>query len=571
MAKILLAQGSSVTLTLGATDAISLNSNKTGSAKIEAASGIVGSENAKILATHPGGYGEYGPWGAGAVKLGAIGGDVSYEVGDSLSLNPNQGTPISWAEDSAGNVVGLVGPDGATFPVIAPITTPSGYRGTTLATAMDMRRTLNGIVTNFDITSLIPSVTKIYYVDPINGSNANSGLTAPLAKKDLATVLAIADVDQIIITGLTADFVGLGAQSWNNTQPSRSLSVINNTGFRYISAACASLPTWAVNGTYSNVYSTVIGATSAAGVTDVSTSSTLAGVNARGAVVSLSNVPKRYRTLTKVASLAAVAATAGTFFHDGTSLHVRAHDDRDLVGDTKMLPTTTSQNGRFPASTNNITIYVQSLDFVGGNSAFYMGMASTVTGCVFAHNNCSFQGANTAHGLTVLCFGKVYGYKSGAYDNFLDGYNYHSFESDGTTQSTSPDCAEIECAAIGNGSTGSSGTSDNASTSHDFCNVIRLNCNYIDSADRVMVESNSAHSWNIGCVVGASTAVTAGKQNIAALSTSRVWLDSCYAVQGSNPAWIAAQTAVLKHFTSGEVIQDSGVGEATGTVSAYYG
>lgn len=472
---------------------------------------------------------------------------------------------------SNGQATGLVDPvSGATQAITQPISTPSGYRGTTLATTMDMRRTLSGIVTNFNITSLIPAITKTYYVDPINGSNANSGLTAPLAKKDLATVLAIADVDQIIITGLTADFVGLGAQSWNNTQPSRSLSVVNNTGYRYISAACAALPTWAVNGTYGNVYSTVIGATSATGVTDVLTSSTVTSVNSAGASISLSNVPKRYRTLVEVASLAAVTATAGTFFHDGTSLHVRAHDDRNLVGDTKMLPTTTAQNGRFPAGTNNITIYVKSIDFVGGTSGFYVGMASTVTGCVFAHNNCSFQGTGVGQGLAVLSFSKIYGYRSGAYDNYLDGFNYHSFESDGTTPSTSPDCVEIECVAVGNGTTGSTGLSDNSSTGHDFCNVIRLNCNYLSSSDRVMVDTNNSHSWNLGCVVGQPLNAASSQQSICAVLTSKVWLDSCYAVPGANPRWVAAQTATLKYFNSGPVVNDV-TGEATGTVASYYG
>jgi hypothetical protein len=493
-------------------------------------------------------------------------GQVTQYFSDGLAWKAN----VRSVTDPLTGVIGL-NANGIPQAISQPITTPTGYRGTTLATEMDMRRTLGGIVTNFDITSKMPTVAKAYYVDPINGSNANSGLTAPLAKRDLATVLAIADCDQIIITGLTADFVGLGAQSWNNVQPTRSMSIINNTGYRYISAACASLPTWVVNGTYGNVYSTVIGATSATGVTDVSTSSTATGVNAAGVAVSLTNVPKRYRTLVEVASLAAVAATAGTFFHDGASLHVRSFDDRNLVGDTKMLPTTTAQNGRFPTATNNITIYVQGLDFVGGTSGFYVGMVSTVTGCTFAHNNCSFQGTGVGNGLAVLSFSKVYGYRSGAYDNYLDGFNYHSFESDGTTPSTSPDCVEIECVAIGNGATGSSGTSDNATTGHDFCNVIRLNCNYPNSSDRVLVDTNSAHSWNLGCVVGQALTAASGKQNIAALATSRVWLDSVYAVQGANPAWIAAQTSTVRHFFSSSVVQDPNGGEATGTVAAYYG
>lgn len=435
-----------------------------------------------------------------------------------------------------------------------------------------MRRTLTGVVTNFDIKSKIPTVTKTYYVDPINGSNANSGLTAQLAKKDLAVVLAIADCDQIIITGLTSDFIGLGVQSWNNIQPSRSMSIINNTGFRYISAACASLPTWVVNGTYNNVYSTTISASSAGGVTDVMTSTVPSYVNSSGDTINLSNVPKRYRTLIKVSNLASVAGTAGTWFHDGTTLHVRAHDDRNLIGDTKMLPTSSAvQNGRFPAGLNNLTIYVKSLDFVGGVGTFYMGAASTVTGCTFAHNNCSFQGATTSSGLNILAFGKVYGYRSAAYDNYLDGFNYHSNESDGTTQNTSPDCVEIECVAVGNGTTGNSGASDNASTGHDFCNVIRLNCVYINSSDRVMVDTNSAHSWNLGVSVGQALTVANGQESICALSNTRMWLDSVFANTGSNARWLAAQTSVIKHFNSGDVVNSGTAESLTGTISSYYG
>ena len=72
-------------------------------------------------------------------------------------------------------------------------------------------------------------------------------------------------------------------------------------------------------------------------------------------------------------------------------------------------------------------------------------------------------------------------------------------------------------------------------------------------------------------MVGQATTVAAGKQNIAALSASKMWLDSVYVVLGSNPAWIAAQTSTLKYFNSGAVVQDPGGGEATGTVSSYYG
>jgi hypothetical protein len=64
--------------------------------------------------------------------------------------------------------------------------------------------------------------------------------------------------------------------------------------------------------------------------------------------------------------------------------------------------------------------------------------------------------------------------------------------------------------------------------------------------------------------------VASGRSSISALATTKLWLDSVYAIPGSNARWLAAQTAQLKHFNSGAVVNDV-TGEATGTVAAYYG
>lgn len=202
---------------------------------------------------------------------------------------------------------------------------------------------INGAVsTLFDITSKIPPVSNIWYVDPTSGNDGTAVVndrSKPLL--NLATALAKVDVDQVRIINLTSDFLARTTKSWNNVQPTRSVSVIVEGSFRYVSiaAASATMPTWAVNGTFGNVYSTVIVSASAAGVIDLKTR----------LMVSPLSVPTAYLVLKKVASLAAVAAEAGTWFHDGTSLHVRAHDDRNLVGDVLMQPVTANNNGRFPA------------------------------------------------------------------------------------------------------------------------------------------------------------------------------------------------------------------------------
>lgn len=83
MAGTTLAQGSSVTLTVVATDSLLIDGARSASAIVEAVSGVQGSANRNILVNHPGGQAVYGPFGAGTIKLSAIGGDITYVQGST--------------------------------------------------------------------------------------------------------------------------------------------------------------------------------------------------------------------------------------------------------------------------------------------------------------------------------------------------------------------------------------------------------------------------------------------------------------------------------------------------------
>jgi hypothetical protein len=365
--------------------------------------------------------------------------------------------------------------------------------------------------------------------------------------------------------------IALGAKGWNNTQPTRSVSVINRTGYRFISAdASATLPTWTVNGTYSNVYqSSAISAANGRSVTDMSRSDYVTYTDKNGALQTLTNQPKRYRTLKRVTSTALVAAEAGTYFHDGTYLQVRPHDDRVLTGTTTMLATSDSNNGRMPA-VSSATIYAENIDFVGGFRAFLALHADTVTGHTLAFNGCSFQGAGSSNGLSVEAACAVRLYRCGAYDNFTDGFNYHAAGNDAVTEADAPTVIEVECIAIGNGATGSSGTSDNASTAHEYTEVITLGCVYVNSDDSVVADINNAHRWMMSCHVGAALTTGSGRQNIKAANSANIWLDDTYAAPGTNDRWLAetATTSVIRHSGSGSVVNGSG---GAGVVRAYLG
>lgn len=76
-----LAQGSSVTLTVGETDTLLIDGGRSASAIVEAVTGVPGSANRQRLVNHPGGQALYGPFGAGTVQLSAVGGSIQYAQG----------------------------------------------------------------------------------------------------------------------------------------------------------------------------------------------------------------------------------------------------------------------------------------------------------------------------------------------------------------------------------------------------------------------------------------------------------------------------------------------------------
>jgi len=463
--------------------------------------------------------------------------------------------------------VGSPGTNGAS----TTITVPSGFTYTTYP--FNIKRTWNGGITHdFDITTIIPAITNTWYVDPVSGNDGTAVVndrTHPLL--NLATALAKNPCDQVRIINLTSNFLGRTTKSWNNVQPAVSMSVVVEGNFRYISGkfASATVPTWIVNGSFANVYQTTIASASAAKVIDTSIQAFVPYSDKNNATQLADLAAPIYSSYTNVGSAAAVSALAGSWFHDGTNLHVRALDDRSLIGDAALVLSTTGNNGRYGAVTNNLTLYVQGIDFVGGNAPFLALTALTGNTGTIAFNKCSFQGAQTAsNGLSIQGKLTVYGYRNGAYYNQADGFNYHSFEADGVTTGSSPTFVEIDCVSVGNGTTGSAGTSDNASTCHDFVNGIRINGIYVNSDDRVLAETNSAQTWNLGCYVGQAIQTAAGRESIAALLTSHVWIDSVYTKGGANPQWIAAQSSTLNYFKSGNVV-NAGTGEATGTVAVY--
>lgn len=107
-----LAQGSSVTLTVTATDSLLIDSAAAAQARIEAVSGVAGSANRQVIAFHPGGQRTYGPFGTGDIKLSAVTGAIQYIQGQAPltdELSYFGAVAYTWANlPSASSMVGAV-------------------------------------------------------------------------------------------------------------------------------------------------------------------------------------------------------------------------------------------------------------------------------------------------------------------------------------------------------------------------------------------------------------------------------------------------------------------------------
>lgn len=421
------------------------------------------------------------------------------------------------------------------------------------------------VVTDFDPLAMIPVPTKTYSVDLVNGNDLNAGTdAAPL--KNISTALSKADVDQVKIINLTADFIAVGAAGWNNTSnQGRSISLVNNTGKRVICVP-SGLVVWARNATYNQVFEVT---TSTPYAIDITNYEDLSGGSLTGIVT---HTKRRYIAMKRVASIAAVAAQSNTYFHDGTKLYVRPFNDRDLVANNAGMyrgPAGTN-NGRLTPTASNLNFYISNIDFVGGITSFLaIADSATITGTTITFDNCSFQASATGNAYSLKMSGTVYLWQCATFDGWSDGFNYHSYLSNGTNDPTSPVCHEFYGISKGCGSTGAAPASNNASTSHDGVKLIVIEPNYINSNDRVFAHTDYANVWGIGGKVGQALQTGAGKESIAALQNVKMWIDSMQALDGTNTKWIAAQNATIKHFNVGNVV-NAGTGEATGKISGYF-
>lgn len=428
-----------------------------------------------------------------------------------------------------------------TWNFMSQVAIPSGWSGTlpfTIVSKYNPKPGDFGLGGSWSISAFKPwsGTGKTYYVNGATGNNANSGLTAELALRDISAALAKADADIIYVAAgyyprVQANGLGKG---WGGTSLQRSLSVIA-TGGTVISSTAQPDLLWSLTGGQTYVWQATL-----TNVFDVLDPTSL-------------DVDGDYNRLTKVGSIAAVDAAQNSWYTDGAVVYVRLTADRTPTS----LPTSTTAprvlvNEANGSVLGNQTVYLENIIFEGGTDGLLLTAASSVSYPRFYGKNVEMKYANNNN--LTLRGGYSFCEQCVAAKAYRDGFNYHIINSAPTL------ALEVNCIGRNNGWAGDN--INNGSTSHDGSTMVRLNGRYYgNNGPNVIDVNDGGQSWNLGTTAYNSTGSGSSKVDYSNQGLHKMWLDSVnWAPSTSTYAfWVQASANIYIHNATlpGNRINDS--------------
>lgn len=314
--------------------------------------------------------------------------------------------------------------------------------------------------------------TVTYYVDPINGSNFNNGLSRANAFQTIGKALSNSDVKTIL---LCAGVYGRASAFFGN-HINKSVNIIGIDPGVYITSGVFT-NTSLLSG-YSYVYYGSRGSKPT-----------------RIVDVRHKDVAHRFIEYTEVNSIQAVEDTRATFFYDNGTLYMHAYDNAQPLSQDVVMCTDVDNI----YIEGDVTVYLENMTVIGGKSALYGTATNSDASPTIIAKDCSFwYSEDTNHDCVQLKGVQLSIFQNcEAWMSQKDGFNYHAL------YDVVPKAIEINCRGYYNGNTEDS--NDQASTMHDTGKIIRINGIYgFSYGPNIGDETAGTESYNMGCVAFAS-------------------------------------------------------------------
>lgn len=314
------------------------------------------------------------------------------------------------------------------------------------------------------------------YISP-NGNNSNDGSTPALAKKTFLSAYNASSAGDTIVflNGLYGeDNIQMDQSGFTQSKP---INIIGESKDGVFISGNASNLSWSQNETYNNVY-------------QVSRSNT---VN-----VIFSNNLKDFIKLVQVASLSEVANTKWSWAIVSNVVYINIDNNIPSFENTFLGVNYGKSLFNFSEFNASGKIWIENINIInhgsGGisvtnnsNNTIYLGIKNCkVLNC----GSGSYQLDNISNVGCISYFEKVE-----CYNGKKDGFNYHK----GTNLEAFG--IEYNCKAntFGIGNTASSQLSNNATTCHNECEIIRINGEYGNCNGAVIADVDSSKALNINC------------------------------------------------------------------------
>lgn len=361
------------------------------------------------------------------------------------------------------------------------------------------------------------TVVKTYYLNTVTGSDAANGTTAGTPKKTWNNIIGTGDYDRIIIQ--TGSYL---IRSESSLQPSRNLEVIGEGTVYFTSDRSNNLGAWSLAAAQTFTFqSTVAGGEFIARVFDEGT------LDAHGK-------PTLY---TARASIALVEANAGSYFWSAGVLYVRTLDGLTPSGRTDLKYYDSSA---INWAKNSLTFYIENVNFRGGTT---FRNASATGGHKAYIKDC------TGHLLSVQGVSEFIAQGCEFFTNGGDVANYDLLNT------VISKCIEIDCEFYDSGLL----STDQASTSHNGCPIVRINGEYHHVTGQCAAEANTTtKAWMLGCELHHSTS------GIGYFTQGTAWLDTCNIHDVTSALETGAGAIIYVHN-----LTSNGVFAGSGTVTGY--
>ena len=414
----------------------------------------------------------------------------------ALYYGDKDGKPTAFVGASTSSSGGVAKPDvggplEAMYRENAPLAPPEGFGWTPPILPVRKNGKWKGHVPALSLFPVVSGAS--YYVDALNGVDTNAG-TSAAPFKTATKALGMADVGAVYIA--PSPLTSLNDGIWGNpTVITTSPQVIVRpwpirSGRPLIAAAWSHFQdSWTVNATYGRCYG---GART--GVIGVWEKDPVFG----------------YVKLESVASIASANTRPGTYYYDNTTLTV--HTLRSAVPDRNVIVCIGSNAVTWPS---NVNLYVQGIDVIGGISALSVPDSSAN----FVFVDCTFGVANSSNSVSTNTSGTVILENCRVHSAVFDGFNYHSSATNGAGK-----IIEINCESY---NVGINGGSNQGSTVHDGCSILRIGGRYGGSDNQSIADVNvGTKSWNVGCTILPSRNGSTNNVSIY-LNESQGWFHDC--------------------------------------------